>query len=161
MSNSTGRTSMLLAGAGAMIGVPVLLGSMWTSWQLVVEARQEHVVQRPDVAAAAEQITEVASLPPVPELVLPLVTERTMADVVEGLMEVETETLNVDDLDPALPYRLAAQLQDGLVIGATVDLGRDGTIDEWWTLRPTLGREVMKDGARQRLVKRDGAWVPE
>ena len=41
MSSSTGRTALLVTAVGVLVGVPVLLGSMWQSWQLMEQTRTD------------------------------------------------------------------------------------------------------------------------
>lgn len=160
MSSGRGQVALLISFAGVLIGGPILLGVLWQTWVTMQESRQQ-AREAPMRPVRAEPPTGVALPedvplpPPVPLSELPL--ERVVGD----LLEVQATSPHVDDLDPSLPYRLSWDARDGIVISATVDLGRDGTIDEWWTLRPELTREAMLDGVRRRMVIRDGAWVPE
>ena len=161
MSSSSGRGVLLVSAAATVIGVPVVLGSLYNAWQLTVD--------RSTVGGTAVRTIEVSApiperpeIPPEPLPVESPLKERPLEDVLGGLLpEIRMEGTVVADHDPSLPYRLALQGEGGMVLSATVDLGRDGTIDEWWTVRPTLVREVLRDGARVRLVRREGAWVPE
>jgi hypothetical protein len=162
MSNgSSGRVAMMLTAIAAMIGVPVLLGALYNSWRVLAEARNQAVLRAPAPDAAELPPPPELEAPPIEEYVPPPAAERPIPMVVLDLLEARLETAHVDDFDPSLPYRLAVDGAEGVAMSATVDLGRDGTIDEYWTLRPEVSREVVENGARHRMVRRDGEWVRE
>lgn len=164
MSDNSGRVVLVMSSVALMVGVPVLLGSLYNSWRVMVEARTESM-GRPELpvenAPPSGEPVDDAPQPDAPAYVPPPPTEIPLEQFVPGLLEVELTSPHVDDWDPTLPYRLSVDGAEGLATTATVDLGRDGTIDEYWTLRPELGREVVEGGARHRMVRRDGAWVRE
>jgi hypothetical protein len=158
MSSSSGRTALLVTAVGVLVGVPVLLGSMWQSWQLMVQTRTEHRA----LPLAPLKPAEGEAPAPIEAVEAPVVpaSEFPMDQVVQGLREFEAPSAHGADYDPTLPYAVAWDAVEGRVTAATVDLGRDGTIDEYWTFDP-LVREIVQDGVRVRHVVRDGNWVRE
>lgn len=161
MGSNNGKVALLISAAATVVGLPVVFASLYNSWGLFLEARSS--AERPARLPVDVPMEVVPEAPPpeVPIVAEPL-KDMPLEHVVAGLLpEISVEGSRVEDYDPTLPYRLSLDAVNGLVTAATIDLGRDGTVDEWWTIRPTLGREVLRDGVRMRLVPRDGVWVPE
>lgn len=159
MSGSNGRVALLLSVAGVLVGGPVVLGILLQTWTAMEESRRSAREAPLRPAGPPPVPIELAAPPPAaPEIPL---SELPVEDVVGNLLEFEAPGPHGDDFEPSLPYRVAWDARDGLVVSATVDLRRDGTIDEYWTLRPAVTRDVVDGGERVRMVVRDGVWVRE
>lgn len=169
MSSSRSMLPLVMVAAGAAFIVPVMLGTVWNTWRAQVEGRQ------PDQAAVEEakrlqaerdaaRAAQEAAAETLPQLVGDPVYDKDSDRV---LLDMFTEYAmteeRIDDVLPDQPFRVDALRGANNLAGTLrVDLGRDGRIDEEWSIHEsTVVRHSDPHGAEFAKHDRwENRWVP-
>ncbi|MEQ1505090.1 MAG: hypothetical protein ABMB14_22845 [Myxococcota bacterium] len=156
MADRSSTLMSLMVMLGVAAAMPVVLGGFYSVWRahLLQDLAEDPSAPRAAIAADPAPVVPVPHAPlPAPPPMRPVdeVAFRYVEHPMQGAVE--------QDVAPGSPFRIDLVKEGAgvLATGLTVDLDRNGTIDERWTFHPAPTRVVGDTTYRWA----DDGWVAQ